>query len=95
MSLALPWKAYRAFGAAYEFLWKRHLIKPGGNHWHAQRAGDHALRNDRPLWLHAASLGEVRVAQAYREALLELGPLYLTIQTDAGFRAAVAAFGSL
>jgi 3-deoxy-D-manno-octulosonic-acid transferase len=78
----------------YETLWKHHWIKPRGNEWHAERGGLHAPRDDRPLWLHAASLGEVRVASAYVRALSPLSPLYLTIQTDSGFRAAVAAFGA-
>ncbi len=88
------WNAYGAFGAAYEGLWKRGLVKPGGNAWHVQRSGAHTARDDRPLWLHAASLGEVRVASAYLAELSPLAPLYLTIQTESGFRAAVASFGS-
>lgn len=88
------WKAYGAFGTVYEALWKRGLIRPSGNRWHAERAGWHTARDDRPLWLHAASLGEVRVAGAYVKELSPLAPLYLTIQTDSGFRAAVASFGA-
>jgi 3-deoxy-D-manno-octulosonic-acid transferase len=88
------WRAYGAFGTVYENLWKRGLIKPSGNRWHEQRSGLHAARDDRPLWLHAASLGEVRVAGAYLKDLSSLAPLYLTLQTDSGFRAAVASFGS-
>jgi 3-deoxy-D-manno-octulosonic-acid transferase len=94
LTAQLLWGAYGLFGRAYEFLWKRGWIRPGGNAWNPQRGGEHEVRDDRPLWLHAASLGEVRVAQAYREALASVAPLYLTIQTDAGFRAAVAAFGA-
>lgn len=88
------WHAYSGFGAVYQALWKRGLIKPSGNVWHEERAGWHTARDDRPLWLHAASLGEVRVAGAYVRELSALAPLYLTIQTDSGFRAAVASFGS-
>ena len=88
------WGAYGAFGTAYEALWKHGWVKPGGNAWHAQRGGEHTARDDRPLWLHAASLGEVRVAGAYLSALSSIAPLYLTIQTESGYRAAVASFGA-
>jgi len=78
---------YALYGAIYGRLWQAGLIHPGGNAWHAQRAGRHEPRPDRPLWLHAASLGEVQVARAFVDLLAPLYPLYLTVQTESGHAA--------
>jgi len=80
--------AYYIFGLVYRLLWQSGVISPRGNRWHAQRAGVHVSRRKNPLWLHAASMGEVAVAAAYADALLVLAPLYLTVQTRAGMEAA-------
>lgn len=83
--------AYTLYGEIYGGLWRAGLVRPGGNTWHAERAGRHARPAHRPLWLHAASLGEVQVARAYLDLLSPLGPLYLTVQTASGRAAALAA----
>lgn len=83
--------AYSIYGALYSGLWQSGLVRPGGNAWHVERAGRHDPRSDRPLWLHAASLGEVQVARAFVDTLLPLGPLYLTVQTETGHAAACEA----
>jgi 3-deoxy-D-manno-octulosonic-acid transferase len=86
--------AYGLFGAAAEGAWKAGLIKPGGNPWHTERGGEHETRTDRPLWLHAASLGETKVAACYRDELGKCAPLYVTTQTESGHRSAIGAFGT-
>jgi 3-deoxy-D-manno-octulosonic-acid transferase len=80
--------AYTLYGELYSRLWRAGWVRPGGNPWDAEREGRHARRSDRPLWLHAASLGEVQVARAYVDALKPLAPLYLTVQTASGLEAA-------
>ncbi len=89
----LFWGGYASFGRLFGWLWRLGLIRPGGNRWHRERAGDHAPREDRPLWLHAASLGEVQVAAAYVDRLRDLAPLYVTVQTTTGHHAAAEIFG--
>lgn len=88
MSHAMAVWTYTWFGRAVSLAWRSGWFKPGGNHWHEERSGWHSTRKDQPLWLHAASLGEVAVARAYAERLVDLAPLYLTVQTDSGYRAA-------
>jgi 3-deoxy-D-manno-octulosonic-acid transferase len=63
-------------------------VRPGGNGWHRERGGRHLAQRDRPLWLHAASLGEVQVVRAFVDELARVAPLYLTVQTETGLAAA-------
>lgn len=88
MSQSLAVWTYTWFGRLVSLAWRSGWFKPGGNNWHEERSGWHPPREDQPLWLHAASLGEVAVARAYAERLVDLAPLYLTVQTDSGYRAA-------
>lgn len=88
MIAALARWSYGWFGRLVSLAWRSGWFKPGGNDWHEERMGWHPTRADQPLWLHAASLGEVAVARAYAERLVDLAPLYLTVQTDSGYRAA-------
>jgi 3-deoxy-D-manno-octulosonic-acid transferase len=79
---------YAIAGRTYGGWWRAGWVRPGGNSWHPERGGEHPPRDDHPLWLHAASLGEVTVAAAYAPALRPIAPLYLTVQTESGHDAA-------
>lgn len=55
-----------------------------------------AARNDRPLWLHAASVGEVRALLPLLQRLHEEGlPLLLTVGTPTGLAQARALLGDM
>ena len=69
MIKAMAGMSYAWFGHLVSLAWRSGWYKPGGNEWHEERMGWHPTRDDQPLWLHAASLGEVAVARAYAERM--------------------------
>ena len=84
-SLALPL-------LAAHLLW-RSLRQPAYRRFFGERLGRHRVSTTRPIWLHAASLGEVQAA-APLLAALRAGhagvPMLVTCQTPAGRQAAEA-----
>ena len=76
------------------FLWRRGRREPlYRQHW-GERFGavEHGL--DRPLWVHSASMGEIRGAAPLVQALLAAGyPVWVTTLTPAGRTAARQLFG--
>lgn len=79
--------------AALAWLWHRGRREPGyRQHW-AERLGHVDQRQDRPVWVHAASLGEIRGAAPLLRALCGQGlAVRLTTLTPAGRMAAHSLF---
>lgn len=76
------------------FLW-RSRREPAYRRHLAERLGRIATRTDRPVWLHAASVGEVRLAIALIHGLRERSdaPILLTTMTPTGRETARQALG--
>ena len=75
------------------FLWKRGRREPLYRaHW-AERFGAAPTGLDRPVWMHSASMGEMRGAAPLVRALLAAGyPVFITTLTPAGRTAAHTLF---
>ena len=90
----LVYHAYRAawvlgLPAALAWLWRRGRREPAYRQHLSERLGTVAPRRDRPVWMHAASLGELRGAAPLIRALCAAGfPVRLTTLTPAGRAAA-------
>lgn len=90
----LVYHAYRAawllgLPAALAWLWRRGRREPAYRQHLGERFGAVAPRADRPVWMHAASLGELRGAAPLIRALCAAGiPVRLTTLTPAGRAAA-------
>ncbi len=76
------------------FLWRRGRREPlYRQHW-GERFGAVEHGVDRPLWVHSASMGEIRGAAPLVRALLAAGyPVWVTTLTPAGRTAARQLFG--
>ena len=90
----LVYHAYRAawvlgLPAALAWLWRRGRREPAYRQHLGERLGAVAPRRDRPVWMHTASLGELRGAAPLIRALCAAGiPVRLTTLTPAGRTAA-------
>jgi 3-deoxy-D-manno-octulosonic-acid transferase len=76
LPIALIWFVWRS--------WRRPAYRA---HWREPMALDLATRHDRPLWLHAASVGEAQSLAPLLQALAQLptpAPLLLTVGTPTG-----------
>jgi 3-deoxy-D-manno-octulosonic-acid transferase len=75
------------------FLWRRGRREPLYRaHW-SERFGSVACTLERPLWVHSASMGEIRGAAPLVRALLAAGyPVWITTLTPAGRTAALKLF---
>ena len=77
-------------------LWRRSRREGGRRFFRQRRGRDHPVRPDRPLWLHAASVGEVRTAAPLIEAILaspRRPELVLTTATATGATTTAHLFG--
>lgn len=83
-----------ALPAALAWLWHRGTREPlYRKHW-AERLGGVPRRSDRPLWMHAASLGEIRgISPLLRRLLEQEQRVVLSTLTPAGREAVRALFG--
>lgn len=71
------------------FLWRRGRKEPLYRRFWGERFGAVATRLQRPLWVHSASMGEIRGAAPLVRALLAAGhPVLVTTLTPAGRTAA-------
>ena len=78
---------------ALAYLWHKGRREPLYRAFVGERFGRFPCRDDRPVWLHAASLGELRGAAPLVQALLAEGyPLQITTLTPAGRSAASTLF---
>lgn len=90
----LVYHAYRTawllgWPAALVWLWRRGRREPAYRQHLAERLGVVAPRHDRPVWVHTASLGELRGAAPLVRALCAAGfPVRLSTLTPAGRAAA-------
>lgn len=91
------WLVYHAYRVAWilglpvalVWLWQRGRREPAYRQHLGERLGAVAPRQDRPLWMHAASLGELHGAAPLIRALCAAGvPVRLTTLTPAGRAAA-------
>ena len=75
------------------FLWRRGQREPlYRQHWH-ERWGQASTTLVKPIWVHSASLGELRGAAPLVQGLLDAGyPIMLTTLTPAGRTAAEVLF---
>ncbi|MBH04577.1 MAG: 3-deoxy-D-manno-octulosonic acid transferase [Xanthomonadales bacterium] len=80
---------------ALVYLVWRSRREPAYRHHLSERLGRIAARSDRPVWLHAASVGEVQLAVALIHRLRELSnaPIVLTTMTPTGRETARRALG--
>jgi 3-deoxy-D-manno-octulosonic-acid transferase len=75
------------------FLWRRGKHEPLYRRFWGERFGNTRTPLQRPLWVHSASMGEIRGAAPLVRALLEAGyPVLVTTLTPAGRSAALALF---
>lgn len=89
--VALLWQVAWPLVFVY-FAW-RGRREPEYRAHRAERLGGVAPTTTRPVWVHAASLGELRGAAPLWHALLQAGyPLFITTLTPAGRREAQAQF---
>ncbi len=71
------------------FLWRRGQKEPLYRQFWSERWGNTRTRLERPLWVHSASMGEIRGAAPLVRALLAAGyPVIVTTLTPAGRTAA-------
>ena len=71
------------------FLWRRGRKEPLYRQFWGERFGAVSTRLQRPLWVHSASMGEIRGAAPLVRALLAAGqPVLVTTLTPAGRTAA-------
>lgn len=90
----LVYHTYRAawvlgLPAALAWLWRRGRREPAYRQHLGERLGAVPARQDRPVWVHTASLGELRGAAPLIRALCAAGfPVRLTTLTPAGRAAA-------
>jgi len=71
------------------FLWRRGSREPLYRQFWGERFGHTATQLERPLWVHSASMGEIRGAAPLVRALLAAGyPVLVTTLTPAGRTAA-------
>lgn len=83
--LALPWVALA--------LWRKGAKEPLYRQFWAQRFGHVPCALVKPIWVHSASLGEMRGAAPWVQALLDDGrPVLLTTLTPAGRQCAHSLF---
>lgn len=79
--------------AALLFLWRRGRREPLYRAFWGERRGDVRTALERPLWVHSASMGEIRGAAPLVRALLAAGyPVLVTTLTPAGRSAAQKLF---
>jgi len=77
------------------FLWRRGKKEPLYRAFWSERWGHTRTALDRPLWVHSASMGEMRGAAPLVQALLAAGyPVLLTTLTPAGRTAAQSLFAA-
>jgi len=77
------------------FLWRRGKREPLYRQFWSERWGRTRTALDRPLWVHSASMGEMRGAAPLVRALLDAGyPVLLTTLTPAGRTAAHSLFAA-
>lgn len=75
------------------FLWRRGKREPLYRRFWGERFGNTRTLLQRPLWVHSASMGEIRGAAPLVRALLEAGcPVLVTTLTPAGRSAALGLF---
>lgn len=94
--LYLVWRLAWVCGLplALAWLWQRGQREPGYRQHLGQRFGAVPERSDHPVWMHVASLGELRGIAPLVEALCTAGvPVRLTTLTPAGRQAATQLFG--
>jgi 3-deoxy-D-manno-octulosonic-acid transferase len=84
--LMLPWILL--------LLWRRGAKEPMYRRFWAERFGAANCTLDRPVWVHSASMGEMRGAAPWVHALLAQGlPVFMTTLTPAGRHTAGQLFG--
>jgi 3-deoxy-D-manno-octulosonic-acid transferase len=94
--LYLAWRLAWVCGlpVALAWLWRRGRREPAYRQHLGQRLGLVPCRGDRPVWVHAASLGELRgIAPLVHELCAAGVPVRLTTLTPAGRQAAAQLFG--
>ena len=98
MNLTVYRTLSRCLSPAYRFyLWRLGLKNPAYREGLQQRWGDYG---DRPpvrgaIWVHAASVGEVRAAQSLIDQLLDDGwPLFMTTNTPTGLETISGRYGA-
>lgn len=75
------------------FLWRRGKREPLYRRFWGERFGNTSTALEHPLWVHSASMGEIRGAAPLVRALLEAGhPVLVTTLTPAGRSAAQTLF---
>jgi 3-deoxy-D-manno-octulosonic-acid transferase len=75
------------------FLWRRGKREPLYRRFWGERFGNTSTALEHPLWVHSASMGEIRGAAPLVHALLEAGyPVLVTTLTPAGRSAAQTLF---
>jgi len=77
------------------FFWRRGQREPLYRQFWGERLGNTVTQLHRPLWVHSASMGEMRGAAPLVRALLDAGyPVLLTTLTPAGRTAAQSLFAA-
>ena len=97
----MRWAIYRAVtalllpGVLAYFVWRARR-EPDYRRHLSERLGHLARRHDRPIWIHAASVGEVALAAALVPRLRKLSeaPILVTTMTPSGRAAAQRALGA-